>query len=260
MPTPLHSLISEKLRHQILSNDYQAGQQLPSEHQLMAEFSVSRITVRRAIANLVTQGLVVVHQGKGAFVADRQKVTYSLSSPLIFLEDDMARQGIKFSMQTLLFERVSVSDSVQQILQLPATQPQAYLQKKLLLLNGIPGCLDITYILPDLGHALSKKLKQQMTFPTLEQAGILIDRIEAILECTHADAEASQYLDVPLGHALITYRHTAYATDNRPIVHGESISRGDRFCYAVNVFRNPVGHNSQMGVRAQHAVPQRSDI
>ena len=80
---PLHISISEKLRHQIDSGVYMPGEKLPSEHQMMNAFGVSRITVRQAIANLVSQGLVQTQQGKGAFVTPQRKVAYSLSSPLV---------------------------------------------------------------------------------------------------------------------------------------------------------------------------------
>jgi GntR family transcriptional regulator len=106
MQQPLHLTISEKLREQIISGQFQPGEQLPSEHQLMSVFAVSRITVRRAIANLVNQGLVAAHQGKGVFVKEQRKVTYSLSSPLIFFEADMARQGVTSSIQNLQFTAV----------------------------------------------------------------------------------------------------------------------------------------------------------
>jgi GntR family transcriptional regulator len=58
----------------------------------------------------------------------------------------------------------------------------------------------------------------QLTFPTLEKTEVNSDRIKAILECTHADPEISQQLNVSLGHALIVslghalivYRYTAF--------------------------------------------------
>jgi GntR family transcriptional regulator len=235
MPAPLHVVISEKLRQQIVSGKYQPGEQLPSEHQLMATFGMSRITVRRAIANLVNQGLVSAHQGKGVFVAERRKVTYALSSPLVFVEQDLARQGIKFAIQNLVFKKVLVPEPIQIVLQLPSNDPIAYLQKKIFLMDDVPGAVDVTYILPHLGKAFAKDLKRSMTFPLLEQRGIAIAHIEAILECTHTDYEISTYLEVPLGHPLIVYRYTAYTTDNQPIVHGETISRADRFCYSVTI-------------------------
>ena len=229
---PLHLAISEQLRDHILTGRYQLGDQLPSEHQLMAEFKVSRITARRAISNLTQQGLVAVKQGKGAFVATQQKVAYSLSSPLL-LEADMAQKGVEITVQTLVFEPMTVPTEVQKILNCSI----AHLQKKVLSFNGVPGCVDITYILPELGKAYEKDLRQQLTFTTLEQHGIYVEKIDAVIECTQADYETSEQLEVPLGHPLIVYRHTGYTQNNRAIVCGESISRGDRFCYSVQIDR-----------------------
>jgi GntR family transcriptional regulator len=90
-------------------------------------------------------------------------------------------------------------------------------------------------VLLDLGEAHSESFQQSMTFPVLEQNGLPIERIEAILECTTATYEIGQYLDVPLGHPLIVYRHTAYTTGDHPVVYGETISRADRFCYSITV-------------------------
>lgn len=233
MTIPLHLTISEQLRDRIVTGLYPPGARLPSEHQLMSEFKVSRITARRAISNLTQQGLVTVRRGKGVFVAIQQKVTYSLSSPLVFLEADIARQGVELTVKTLVFEPVAVPLDLQPILK----STTAYFQKKILLFNGIPGCVDITYILLELGKQYEKDLHQKMTFTTLEHHGIPITKIDAVLECTQADYETSEHLEVPLGHPLIVYRHTAYSNDRIAIVQGESISRGDRFCYSVQIDR-----------------------
>lgn len=235
MNLPLHLKISQQLRQRIIDGEYPPGEKLPSESKLIEEFKVSRITVRRAIANLINQGLVAAHQGKGVFVTRQEKVIYSLSNPLIFLEEDLQNQGIELAIKNVVFELVSVSEEVKTILNLPSSQATAYLQKKILLMNDVPGCVDVTYILPDIGAMYGEELKQQMTFSVLARHKIIIERVEAILECTCADYETSQYLDVPLGNPLLVYRHTAYTKDNLAIVHGKSISRGDRFCYSVNL-------------------------
>jgi GntR family transcriptional regulator len=238
MQLPLHLVISEQIRERILGGEFPAGEQLPSEHQLIAEFAVSRITVRRAIANLASQGLVVAHRGKGVFVKEQRKVTYSLSSPLVFFEADVARQGVTSSLHNLVFEPVFAPEKVQQILQLPPHQTEVYLQKKLLLLDQSPAAVDVTYILPKLGKTLANELQHRMTFPVLEQNGVTIERIAATLECTHANYEMSEYLQVELGHPLLVYCYTAYTQNDRPVVWGEAFSRGDRLSYSVALNKN----------------------
>ena len=238
MRLPLHLLISEKLRQKILSEKFPPGSQLPSEHQLMLNFGVSRITVRRAIANLVSQGLVVSQRGRGVFVKKQRKVTYSLSSPLVFFEEDVARQGVTSSIQNLVFKSVPAPEAVQQHLKLTPNNTEVYLQKKLLLLDEVPAAVDVTYILPNLGEKFANDLQQRMTFPTLEQNGVQIERIESTLECTHANHEMSEYLHVPLGGPLLVYCYTAYTKSDQPVVCGEALSRGDCLCYSVVLTKN----------------------
>jgi GntR family transcriptional regulator len=240
MSVPLHVSISQKLRHQIESGDYSPGEKLPSEHQLMKTFHVSRITVRQAIANLVNQGLAHSQQGKGVFVTPQKKVAYSLSSPLVLLEQDLSQKGIELTFENLAFRKVRPPIPVQTVLgltHLGLNEKWVYLQKKLLYMDGAVGAVDITYILPELGQQFSSQLKQHMTFSTLEAHAIAIERIDATIECTHADYEISGYLEVPLGYPLIVYRYTAYTTGEKPFLQGETISRADRFCYALTITR-----------------------
>jgi len=65
---PLYVRISDTLRRQIASGDFRPGDLLPSEAQLMAEFRVSRHTVRAALARLEQNGLITRVKGRGSVV------------------------------------------------------------------------------------------------------------------------------------------------------------------------------------------------
>lgn len=230
---PLHLEISETLRQQIFAGEYSSGEQLPSEHQLMERFGVSRITVRRAIANLVNQGLVISQRGKGVFVKPQEKATRSLSNPLIFFDEDMERQSVVASIQTLSFEIELAPPEVLQNLRLPATTTEIYCQQKIILTDAAPVALDITYIPLYIGKAFARELQSSLIYPTLDKNGISIERVETLIECTHATHDVSESLEIPLGAPLLVNRYTAYTTHNQPIICGETLSRGDRLSYSV---------------------------
>ena len=65
----LHRQLYVLLKEQIMSGHYQSGDLLPTQEALCRQFSISRITVRRALNDLVEDGLVHNRQGVGAFVA-----------------------------------------------------------------------------------------------------------------------------------------------------------------------------------------------
>lgn len=240
---PLHLAISEKLREQIFSGEYSLGEQLPSEHQLMLEFDVSRITVRRALANLVNQGLVISHRGKGVFVKDRKKVTRSLSNPLVFFDEDMARQAVTASIHSLCFEIIVPPPKVCKKLNLQERTPHIYCQKKIILTERIPVALDITYIPIELGETFALELQSSLIYPTLDSDGVSIERVETILEGTHATHEVSEHLDIPLGAPLLVNRYVAYTAGERPVICGETLSSADRLCYSIVLTKQNAAEN-----------------
>jgi DNA-binding GntR family transcriptional regulator len=64
----LYGRVEKVLAGEITEGDLEIGDQLPTEDNLIARFGVSRITVRRAIQNLVSRGLVEIRRGQGTFV------------------------------------------------------------------------------------------------------------------------------------------------------------------------------------------------
>jgi GntR family transcriptional regulator len=234
-PLPLHLKISETIREWICVGQYLPGERLPSEHQLMEQFDVSRITIRRALSNLVHQGLIVSRHGKGAFVKEQQRVVYSLSSPFMLFDKDMARQGLKNAIKNLVFKSVQASEQICQVLNLSDRNTRVYWQKKLFCIEDVAVAMDVTYILSELGKEYAGELKEKMTFSVLEQHGIPLERIDATISCRQADYETSQYLDLTLGSPLLVYSYTAYTTNDKPIVYGETLSSGDRLCYSVTL-------------------------
>src|SRR5262252_2968384 len=82
----LYSRVETVLASEIADGDLRVGDQLPTEDSLISRFGVSRITVRRAIQNLVSRGLVEIRRGKGTFVA-APKITQELRELSGFVED-----------------------------------------------------------------------------------------------------------------------------------------------------------------------------
>jgi len=69
--TPVYRQLANLLRKQIEAGELTAGLPVPSEGQLTGEHGISRDSVRKAMAVLREEGLIVTVQGKGSFVAER---------------------------------------------------------------------------------------------------------------------------------------------------------------------------------------------
>src|SRR5258708_40122402 len=106
----LYSRVETGLASEITDGALKVGDQLPTEDSLIARFEVSRITVRRAIQNLVSRGLVEIHRGKGTFVA-APKITQELTELSGFVED-MHALGRKPTARVLGREIVTAEPTV----------------------------------------------------------------------------------------------------------------------------------------------------
>jgi DNA-binding FadR family transcriptional regulator len=77
--SPLVQRVYQRLLAQITAGDYRQNQRLPGEHELAAQFAVSRPVVREALGFLREEGLVYSRQGAGSFVSTRGKESGGLS-------------------------------------------------------------------------------------------------------------------------------------------------------------------------------------
>jgi GntR family transcriptional regulator len=79
---PAYLQIADDIRQRILDGDLQAGDKLPTEADLMAEYGVSRIVIRNATDVLKNEGLVTKQQGAGTFVREQRPLRKRLSVDL----------------------------------------------------------------------------------------------------------------------------------------------------------------------------------
>ena len=86
---PLYMQLQKVLRDAILSRILSPQAAIPPERDLAEEFGVSRLTVRKAVDGLVSEGLITRRRGAGTFVASRVEKSFSKLSS--FSEDMISR-------------------------------------------------------------------------------------------------------------------------------------------------------------------------
>jgi DNA-binding FadR family transcriptional regulator len=103
----IYKLIIDQIRSLIDENQLQPGDKLPSEREIAAALSVSRTSVRHAIATLVAKGLLSVQQGGGTFIAEPKRQIIDKQTLLEELCWNLAEQQIspvEISQSRLLLE------------------------------------------------------------------------------------------------------------------------------------------------------------
>lgn len=235
---PLYAQVEASLAARIAGGEWQPGDRLPSEDELVRDFSVSRTTLRSAIQALVQRGLVEIRRGLGTFVA-HPKVVQELTSLTGFVED-MEALGRSASARLLDWEEVHASEVVARQLALPLGARVIRI-RRVRLSDGRPLSYDDTYLPRDLGaRVVTDDLAVMPIFTLLEtkyDTPLAEARYE--LEASIADSEVARALGVGTGSPIFLIERTSYAVDGRPVDYERLHYRGDQVRFVTRLARKP---------------------
>jgi GntR family transcriptional regulator len=232
----LYSRVETVLGSEIADGALQVGDQLPTEDSLIARFEVSRITVRRAIQNLVSRGLVEIRRGKGTFVAT-PRITQELTELSGFVED-MRAVGRKPTARVIGKEIVTANTTV--AAQLALTKGQRVVRiRRVRLADGVPISFDETYLPLQIGRKIiTHNLKVEPIFSLLERKyDVPLIEAEYKLEAVAAEAEVAAALRVKQGSPIFCIERTSYSTGHRPVDYEKLYYRGDLVRFVTRLAR-----------------------
>jgi GntR family transcriptional regulator len=232
----LYSRVETVLAGEITGGDLKVGDQLPTEDSLIARFGVSRITVRRAIQNLVSRGLVEIHRGKGTFVS-APKITQELTELTGFVED-MHALGRKPTARVTGKEIVTADATVASKLALTKGEHVVRI-RRVRMANRIPLSFDETYLPLELGKKIiTNNLKVEPIFSLLERKyNVPLIEAEYKLDAVAAETEVAAALKVKQGSPIFRIERTSYSTGSRPVDYERLHYRGDLVQFVTRLVR-----------------------
>jgi GntR family transcriptional regulator len=232
----LYSRVETVLAREIADGDLRVGDQLPTEDSLISRFGVSRITVRRAIQNLVSRGLVEIRRGKGTFVA-APKITQELTELSGFVED-MHALGRKPTARVIGKEIVTADATVAR--QLALTRGEHVVRiRRVRLADGIPLSFDETYLPLEIGKKIiTNNLKAEPIFSLLERKyDVPLIEAEYKLDAVPAETEVAAALKVKQRSPIFRIERTSYSTGGRPVDYERLYYRGDLVRFVTRLVR-----------------------
>jgi GntR family transcriptional regulator len=232
----LYSRVETVLAGEIADGDPRVGDQLPTEDRLIARFGVSRITVRRAIQNLVSRGLVEIRRGRGTFVA-APKITQELRELSGFVED-MHALGRKPTARVIGKDIVTADATVAR--QLALTKGERVVRiRRVRLADGIPLSFDETFLPLEIGKKIiTNNLKVEPIFSLLERKyEIPLIEAEYKLDAVPAKADVAATLKVKQRSPIFRIERTSYSTGGRPVDYERLHYRGDLVQFVTRLAR-----------------------
>ncbi|KSV80876.1 GntR family transcriptional regulator [Sinorhizobium sp. Sb3] len=229
---PLYLKLRQSLEDAIQSGKLNHGDALPPERDLADYANISRVTVRKAVDDLVRDGLLVRRHGSGTFVVKPvSKVQQSLSRLTSFTED-MARRGLNTHARWLERGLFHPSPDEMMALGLPADALVARLGR-LRIADDMPLAIERASIsaefLPD-PQAVTSSLYSALD-KTRSRPVRAVQRISA---CNIKDPDASM-LGVAVGSAGLSIERVSYLASGRVVEFTRSLYRGDAYDFVAEL-------------------------
>lgn len=234
-PLPIYYQLKEWLKERINQGEWLPGTAIPSERELSDRFGISRMTVRQAVSELVLEGYLIRHRGKGTFVAAK-KIERALNKVTGFTEE-MLHRGYMPKTIVKEFSIREADEETAKALKI-ADGEKIYEVKRLRLADEIPMAFETSYYPVERIPGLTKEKLSSSLFEYVEkELGLAIGFGRRILEASVARRGESRLLDIPEGAPVLFIRGITFFADGKPMEIVESIYRGDRYSFTVDLTR-----------------------
>ncbi|MBO0453201.1 MULTISPECIES: GntR family transcriptional regulator [Enterococcus] len=213
---PLYTQLKEIIKSKIRDGEYKENEKIPPEPELTEIYSVSRITVRRAIQDLVKEGYLIKKQGKGTFVS-QHKVFRKIEYVIGFSESCLAN-GFTPSSELLERKVIPATAEIAKKLQLNVGDEVIYTQRKRMA-DGTPILLENNYFDKKRFASLMTSDLTGSLYQILAKQDIMaINPGETTLEMAIADDQLAKVMEVGIGTPFF-YVNTLINDQNERPVH-----------------------------------------
>ncbi|MFT4297023.1 MAG: GntR family transcriptional regulator [Micropruina sp.] len=214
------------------------GDRLPAEHALCAEYGVSRITVRRAVEELVKQGKLVREQGRGTFVTQPQYLEHfheTFADTVLGLYRQQHALGRTVTTKVLRQRLVRSAEAAGAIGLSPADELLEL--ERLRYVNDVLHQMVVTWLpaarFPDV---VTHDFREGSLFDFLQlRYGVELVRNELLVNIDHATAREASGLGVPQGTCLLSIRSTVFDTEGTPVAFGITHNTPETSEIAINI-------------------------
>ena len=226
---PLYAQLKNLLKREIQQGKY--AEKLPTETELMETFSISRTTVREAVAALVREGVLQKIQGKGTFIASRTANVWV---------------GILTSL-TEVIESMGMKPGIQLLAYGPGRDPAIaaimgretyHGVERLRLGDGEPIAVERTYYPLEIGRKLEKyDLNAVTLYDALENEGLIFDSAEQRITVRQPSGADADLLGILRVASVVAAERLTYDAEGDIVGYNSTVFRADRYTFYVKLYR-----------------------
>lgn len=226
---PAYMRLRRAIRGSIEQGQVKPGQALPSERELARQLDVSRVTVRKALAGLVEDGVLTQRHGAGTFVSER--IVKPLSKLTSFTGDLRAR-GLN---PRSVFMQRGVGEVTPEEAMALNLSPGALVVRLYRLRYGSdePLAIERTAVPHDI--VKDPEMIVDSLYEVLESLDCRPVRALQRLRAVNFNAEQARLLDVPEGSAGLALERRTFIADGRLVEYTRSWYRGDAYDFVAEL-------------------------
>ncbi|HZS46430.1 MAG TPA: GntR family transcriptional regulator [Blastocatellia bacterium] len=240
LPIPLYYQLRTILIDQIKGGTFKAHDRLPAEDEIAASFGVSKATVRQAMNELVSSGLVRREQGRGTFVAE-PKIELGPRELTSFTQE-MSGYGLQPSSRVLRQQMVKAENDVAEKLRLSEGTEVLEL-KRLRMAQGEPMGIQTAFVAlrfaPDL---LNENFETVSLYEILKSKyGVIASRAKELHYAVLLSPQEAKQLKVPEGSPGLAGERVTFVPSGEPFELVYSVMRGDRYRIVMDLGEHQIG-------------------
>lgn len=221
---PAYERIRQDIASQIDMGIYQSSARIPSEVVLAEQYGVTRMTVRQAVAGLVSDGLLIRRHGSGTYVAERPHLRSH--TKLTSFVEELRAAGKRVTTRVISQGAIVPSPEVAGELMIGADTLVTEIAR-VRLVDEKPAAYQFSWIPYGRCPGLAREeLIDGSLYSTLEQRyGVVLVRADERIAAVSASADQARHLDVRVRSPLLQIRRRTFDEHNVPVEFASSVMR-----------------------------------
>ncbi len=236
-PIPVYYQLKNIILKKIKDGEYSEGSLIPSERDLGENLNISRMTVRQALNQLVSEGVLFREKGKGTFVSKGKIVQRNIMS----FSDTVRNKGLVPSTVVLRFEKITDRLDIKKLLDLQEDE-SLYNIKRLRLANDLPIAIEEVFI-PEryCPHLDTYKLNTSLYKLLKEEYSLTISYLDNLIEADRPEKDEKKLLGLQDMTPVLRITSISHNEAGMKLFYEKDVYRSDEYNYNVRIFMNREG-------------------
>lgn len=235
---PLYIQLANNIKKKIINGTYDVGSKIPSEREMASMYEITRVTVRRALDNLIKEGILVPVVGSGTYVAKipttEKKINLGEGSSSR-LASDIRSGGMNPTKSVLDIAKVKTPDHLKEYYK---NEDLLFKLVRLMKIDDNPYAVQVAYLPLSIFETADRcDFKTMSLYDYMDSVGHVPKKIESILSIINLPNQFKKPLRKNNDSKVFYFRYFGYDKNNTLVEYTESYNLPEYTEYRFTIKR-----------------------